>query len=277
MMAAFGAQSMIAPLRRVLLKHARDAFRDPACLAASWEGLGYSARPDFDLAMRQYESFLDVVRAEVPTLEFLQADGSTSPDSIYAYDPVIVTDRGVIRCRMGKAQRSGEPDVSGAWLEAAGIPALGRIEAPGTVEAGDVVWFDADTVAVGRGYRTNEEGIRQLRRLLEPMVSEFIVVPLPYWRGPEACLHLMSLISLVDRDLAVTYSRLLPVFMREWLIERGYRLLDVPDEEHRSLGCNVLALAPRRCLMVAGNPVTRRLLTDAGATVIEYEGSEISL
>jgi arginine deiminase len=273
----YGAQSMVAPLRWVLLKHARTAYRDRAHVAAGWQDLGYSGCPDLEAAIRQYDAFLEVIRAEVPSVEWLDANAGTSLDSIYAYDPVIVTSRGTILCRMGKPQRRGEPDVTGACLEAAGVPTLGRIEAPGTVEAGDVVWLDPRTVAVGRGYRTNDEGIRQLRRLLEPVVSELIVVPLPHWNGPGACLHLMSLISLVDTDLAVTYSRALPVFMREWLLDHGYALVEVPDDEHGTLACNVLALAPRRCMLVAGNPVTRRLLEDAGATVIEYEGSEISL
>jgi arginine deiminase len=273
----YGAQSMVAPLQRVLLKHARSAYRDAAHVATSWQGLGYRGCPDFETAARQYDAFFDLIRAEVPSVEFLDADGGTSLDSIYAYDPVIVTCRGTILCRMAKPERRGEPDVTGAHLEASGVPRLGRIEAPGTVEAGDVVWLDPRTIAVGRGYRTNDEGIRQLRSLLTPMVTELIVVPLPHWNGPDACLHLMSLISLVDADIAVTYSRALPVFMREWLEGHGYALVEVPDEEHGTLGCNVLALAPRRCMIVAGNPVTRRLLMDAGATVIEYDGSEISL
>jgi N-dimethylarginine dimethylaminohydrolase len=268
---------MIAPLRRVLLKHARTAFLDESHVAGSWQALGYRGCPSFDLALRQYQGFLDLLAREVPEIEFLDVGAGTSLDSIYAYDPAIVTTRGTILCRMGKTQRSAEPDATGAYLESAGIPTLGRIEPPGTLEAGDVVWLDSRTIAVGRGYRTNDEGIRQLRSLLAPLLSEVIVVPLPHWGGPGACLHLMGLISLVDGDLAVTYSRALPVFMREWLLEHGYTLVDVSDEEHKTLACNVLALAPRRCLMVAGNPVTRGLLEDAGATVLEYEGSEISL
>ncbi|MBA2302278.1 MAG: amidinotransferase [Acidobacteria bacterium] len=275
--AAFGVQSMIAPLQRVLLKHARSAYRDPSTVAGGWRPLGYAGPPAIEEAVRQYDAFVELISREVAAIEFLDVDACTSLDSIYAYDPVIVTEGGAILCRMGKPLRGSEPEITGAYLEAAGIPTLGRIEPPGTLEAGDVVWLDRRTVAVGRGYRTNDEGISQLRQLLAPHIDELIVVPLPHWNGPAACLHLMSLISLVDTDLAVTYSRALPVFMREWLLGHGYSLLDVEDAEHRTLACNVLALAPRRCMMVAGNPVTRRLLEQAGATVIEYDGSEISL
>jgi len=274
---SYGVGSMIVPVRRVLLKHARDAYRDQEWIARSWQSLGYAAPPVVERAMREYDDFVDLLRREIAVLEFLPQDRTTSLDSIYAYDPVVITPAGAVLCRMGKELRRPESAATADYLESTGMPILGRIEPPGTLEAGDVIWFDPRTVAVGRGYRTNDEGIRQLRALLAPVVAEVIVVPLPHWRGPCACLHLMGLISLVDVDLAVVYSPLLPVFMREWLIARGYELIEVPDEEHTTLACNVLALSPRRCMMVKGNPVTRRLLENAGATVIEYDGREISL
>jgi arginine deiminase len=270
-----GVQSMIAPLARVLLKHARDAYKDVDHIAAGWQPLGYAAAPDLERAISQYDAFVALLKREVPVIEFLDGDDETSLDSIYTYDSVVVTGHGALMCRMGKELRRCESVVTARYLAGTGMPILGRIEAPGTLEAGDVIWLDDRTVAVGRGYRTNDEGIRQLRQMLGPAIS-VIVVPLPHWHGPGACLHLMGLISLIDVDLAVTYSRLLPVFMREWLIACGYTLLDVPDDEHHTLACNVLTLAPRRCMMVSGNPVTKQLLEDAGATVIEYEGSEIS-
>jgi arginine deiminase len=276
---SYGVQSMVSPLGRVLLKHAREAYRNPESIAAGWQALGYHAPTDLGRAIEEYDAFVALLRREAPSLEFLPAHDETSLDSIYAYDPVVITGRGAILCRMGKELRRPESAVTAAYLERTGMPILGSIEAPGTLEAGDVIWFDERTLAVGRSYRTNDEGIRQFRGILNataPQV-ELIVVPLPHGRGPGACLHLMSLISLIDVDLAVTYSPLLPVFMREWMIERGYTLLDVPDEEHRTLACSVLALSPRRCMMVKGNPVTRALLEKAGATVVEYEGSEISL
>src|ERR1043165_1285659 len=151
-----------------------------------------------------------------------------------------------------------------------------RITPPGLLEGGDVVWVDRRTVAVGRGYRTNDEGIAQLRLLLADSIDELFVVPLPHWRGAGDVFHLMSIISPVDRDLAVVYSPLMPIPFREWLIERGIALVEVPDAEFESMGANVLALAPRRCLMVAGNPKTRAAIERAGAEVIEYEGTEIS-
>jgi N-dimethylarginine dimethylaminohydrolase len=177
---------------------------------------------------------------------------------------------------MGKAERATEPAAQENALDGLGFMIAGHITAPGTLEGGDVIWLDDETVAVGRGYRTNADGIRQLRALVGESV-DVVEVPLPHWHGQSDVMHLMSLISPIDRDLVVVYSRLLPVPFREWLLERGMRLVEVPDQEFETMGTNVLALAPRRCLMLEGNPLTRRAIEQSGCEVLEYEGSEISV
>jgi N-dimethylarginine dimethylaminohydrolase len=154
---------------------------------------------------------------------------------------------------------------------------MGAIEPPGRLEGGDVVWLGDRTIAVGRGYRTNDDGISQLRTLLGPAIDECLVVPLVHWRGETDVFHLMSMISPVDRDLAVVYAPLLPVPFRERLVDLGYAFVEVPDEEFASMGANVLAIGPRRAVMVAGNPRTRARLEQAGVEGIEYDGREISL
>jgi len=191
-------------------------------------------------------------------------------------DAVVVSDKGAILCRMGKAQRRGEPDASGRFFAAAGLPIAGRIEGSGRLEGGDVVFLDSRTVAVGQGYRTNGEGIRQLRQILGESVDEVIAVPLPHGSGPDDVLHLMSLLSPLDADLVLAHSPLLPVPFREWLLERGTEILELPADELLSMGCNVLATGPGRCLVIDGNPRTRRLLEGAGCEVTVYDGREIS-
>ena len=192
-------------------------------------------------------------------------------------DASVVCERGVILCSMGKPQRAWEPRAQGEAFAAWGIPVIGEIRRPGKLEGGDVVWLGRRSVAVGRGYRTNAEGIAQFRALLGDAIDELIEVPLPHWRGPGDVFHLMSIISPVADDLAVIYSPLMPVPFRELLLERGIVPVEVPDEEFEAMGANVLALEPRRCVMVAGAPRTRTLLERAGAEVIVYAGDEISL
>jgi N-dimethylarginine dimethylaminohydrolase len=274
------SQSDVGRLTAVALKHPRDAFVDERTIAAQWRTLGFAAPPDLSRAIDEFDRFADAVRSCGADIRLLPRDGRTTLDSIYVRDASIVCDRGVILCRMGKPQREGEPAAQEAairQMDGVPLPLLGRIEAPGTVEGGDVFWLDERTLAVGRGYRTNAEGIRQLRALLGGAVDELVTVPLPHWRGVSDVMHLMSLVSPVDRDLAVVYSRLLPVPFRELLLDRGVSLVEVPDEEFDSMGTNVLALAPRRCVMLTGNPKTRAALERAGAEVVAYEGQEISV
>jgi N-dimethylarginine dimethylaminohydrolase len=265
-------------LTRVVVKHPRDAFIDAQHVDAQWMTLGFTAPPDVARAIDEYETFLEALRSTGARVDMLPRDDSTTLDSIYVRDASLVSPHGVILCAMGKPARHGEPGAQErAFQELDEAPRVrGHISSPGKLEGGDVVWIDRRTVAVGQGYRTNAEGIRQLRELLGDGI-DVVAVPLPHWRGTGDVMHLMSLISPVDRDLAVVYSPLMPVPFREWLLERGYQLVEVPDEEFETMGTNVLALAPRRCLMLAGNPQARAALERAGAEVIEYEGQEISV
>jgi len=270
-----GEQSDVGKLRRVAVKHARDAFESDAALERQWRDLGYVGRPDFATATAEHDDFLALLERAGAQITRLPPDPTTGPDSLYVRDASIVCDRGLILCNMGKRQRRTEPAAQEAALRTAGIPVHGRITGAGTLEGGDVCWIDPRTLAVGRGYRTNDDGIRQLRDLVRGCVDEVIVVPLPHWQGPEDVFHLMSIVSPVDRDLWLVYAPLLPVPFREALIARGIELVEVPGSELETLGCNVLAVAPREVLMMAGNPETRARLEGAGAVVHEFRGQEI--
>jgi dimethylargininase len=263
---------MIDPLRRVLIRRPDEAFggADPA----RWH---YTSRPDLQEARREHDALVDLLRgagAEVIDHAEPQPDRA---DSIFVFDPVLVTDRGTVLLRMGKALRRGEEEALGRRLQDLGVPILGELQGEATAEGGDLLWLDRHTLAAGQGFRTNAEGLRQLREILAPLGVEVVPVELPYSGGPEACLHLLSLISLVDRDLAVVYPSLLAVPFWRLLRDRGIRLIEVPDGEFATQGPNVLALAPRKALMLEGNPVTRRRLEEAGCEVLTYRGREISL
>lgn len=272
--------SDVGPWNRILVRHVRDGFVDDASIDSQWRGLNFTERPDFSKALDQYELFVDALRcsgAPVHLCSGAVQGGALGLDSIYVRDASVMCAKGAILCRMGKPQREAEPAALAECYRSLGIPIVGAIEAPGTLEGGDVTWLGPRLPAVGRGYRTNDEGIRQLRALLGDTIDALLVAPLPHYRGPGDVFHLMSILSPVDHDLAVVYSPLMAVTFREALLGLGYTLVEVPTEEFDSMGANVLALSPRRCLMVEGNPKTRAALERAGAEVLVYEGSEISL
>jgi N-dimethylarginine dimethylaminohydrolase len=164
-------------------------------------------------------------------------------------------------------------DALAADLEGAGVPVLGRLAPPALAEGGDIIRLDERTLLVGLGYRTNEAGAAELRRLTGLDVLTF---DLPHWHGEAEVMHLLSLLSPLADDLAVAYPPLLPTRLAQLLADRGVELVAVPDEEFESMGCNVLALAPRRALVVDGNPVTRQRLEAVGVDVVAYEGTELS-
>ncbi len=275
-MSGIGGQTEVGRLKQVLLKHPRDAFPSEDVLNSQWKELGYHRRPDLARASEEHDAFVALLKNHGAEVHFLPAHSETGMDSIYVRDASILTDRGVILCNMGKKARASEPRVQEETFLRMGIPIWGRIQGEGRIEGGDLVWLDPQTVAVGRGYRTNDDGIGQLRELLAPLATQVVVVPLPHWKGPSDVFHLMSMVSPIDVDLALVYSPLLPVPFREYLTSRGISLVEVPEDEFATMGCNVLAVAPRVCIMLEGNPETRIRLQGSGVEVHTYRGEEIS-
>ncbi len=272
----YGGQTEVGQIESILIKRPQDGFISQDHLNAQWQKLNYQACPDFRRAIEEYDQFVHLLKQTAPRMHFLPRAESLSIDSVYVRDAMIMTDRGAILCNMGKKERRGEPEIAATFLKELEVPVLGSITGDGRLEGGDLIWLDNTTLVVGRGYRTNDEGIRQLRELTHDLVDWLVVVPLPHWSGPNDVMHLMSLISPVDHDLAAVYSRLLPVPFRELLLERGIRLVEVPDSEFETMGCNILAVAPGKCITLEGNPQTMRLLEKAGVEVMTYVGNEIS-
>ena len=270
-----GFQSDVGPIRSLLLKHAKDAFTSDEAIGGQWRNLNYTGPPDLPRALDEYGRFVALLQGFDIDVHYLPQEQRVGLDSLYARDASITCSKGMILCNMGKAARRGEPAAQEAAFHKFGIPVHGVISGQGCLEGGDVVWIDERTMAVGRGYRTNDEGIRQLTQLVGDCVDEMIVVPLLHWRGPDDVFHLMSILSPIDEDLALVYSRLMSVAFRQTLLSRGIELVEVPDEEFETMGCNVLAVAPRKCVMLAGNPQTRGRLESAGAEVHEFEGNQI--
>jgi N-dimethylarginine dimethylaminohydrolase len=264
----FGCVDMTGALRRVVVR-----APSPESVAA-WQAFGWHAEPDAARIAEEHEAFraaladagAEVVVAETPV--------PLSPDSIYVFDPALVTPAGAILLRPGKDGRRVEVDALAADLVEAGVPILGKLEAPATVEGGDTIWLDERTLLVGIGYRTNEPGAEALRRLLPGV--EVHAFDLPHLHGEDEVLHLMSLLSPLDRDLAVAYLPYMPVRLVQLLRQRGIELVEVPDDEFWTMGPNVLALGPRIALALEGNDETRRRMEAAGVDVRVYSGDELS-
>jgi N-dimethylarginine dimethylaminohydrolase len=264
----FGGQTMTRTLRRVLVRppHAADF--------AAWREFGWHAEPDAEKIADEHAAFCEALRKAGAEVVLAETEVVGDPDAIYVFDAAIVCDRGAIVLRPGKEGRLVETDAIAADLAQAAVPVAARLEAPALADGGDTIWLDERTLLVGRGYRTNDEGIRALEAALPGV--DVLAFDLPNLRGSSAVLHLLSLLSPLDDDLVVAYLPLLPVRLVQLLRARGIRIVDVPDEEFETMGPNVLALAPRVALALEGNDETRRRLERAGVDVSVYRGDEIS-
>jgi N-dimethylarginine dimethylaminohydrolase len=271
----FGSQSMVAPLRTVIVKRPQEAFRSKEAIQKQWKILEYKSPPDLQRATQEHQRLVSLLSAAGVTVLYLPVDDRTGLDSLYTHDPVLITEAGAIVFQTGKPDRRGEGPAFSDALKNLGVPVLGIVDGAATAEAGDMVWLDSHTLVVGRSFRTNSLGVELLSHMLQPLGVRVLEVHLPHWNGPRGVLHLMSCISLVDEDLAVVYRRLLPVPLFELLNERAIEIVDIPDTEYETLGCNVLSIAPRNVVMVQGNPVALSRLEAAGCKVSEFEGNEI--
>jgi N-dimethylarginine dimethylaminohydrolase len=242
------------------------AFDDPAH--------GFLSPCDLALAQREHDIFVEVLASLGPTVHVLEHEPESDPDLVYTFDPILVTDQGAIPLRPGKPNRRQEPEIMAVWMEEAGVPIAGRIEAPGTIEGGDTFWLRPELFCIGRTLRTNQSGVDQLAALVGGDVRVFDV---PYWKGPAELIHLMSVISPVADDLAVVYLPLLPVGLWELLRSLDIRMVEVPDEEFPTLGCNVLAVRPGVVIIAEGNPMTAAALAAAGCEVHTYPASQIGI
>lgn len=270
----FGAFNNWGGLKKVAVRRPVDCFVSDAKLDAEWQGLGFHARPDLGNSIREFAAVEAVLRATgAEVIALPRAEGLTL-DALYTHDSLLVSPRGLVQTRMGKPQRRAEARINCAALQELGLPVAGEISGDGKVEGGDLVWIDRHTLLAGIGYRTNVEGVRQLQALCGSDV-QIHCFDLPHYKGSGDVFHLMSVLSPLDRDLAVVYPPLMPVRLVEFLQQRGVDLVEVPAHEFETMACNVLALGPRHAMMLDANPLTLAMLEARGVRVEQIRGEEI--
>jgi len=268
---------MTGTLERVLVCSPRTAGWNQPERATHWQQLGFQHAPNFTTAQSQHQALsreLEITGAEV--IEMPPA-ADLSLDAVYAHDASLATDHGLIVMRPGKPNRVAEGPHHSAFCKTLDVPTLGKIAPPGTTEAGDILWLDAKTLLIGHGYRTNAAGIQQMRDLLAPKGVQVFSAPLPYGPGPSACLHLMSLISLLDEQTALVDLPWLAVETVDLLQSRGFKFIEIDASERDTLACNVLSLGNNRLLAIEENHKTNARLGQAGFDVRTFPGHELCI
>jgi len=270
----YGVASMTAPLRRVALRKPGAAMQQAD--AATWH---YG--PSFDKGRVEVEhaAFTDLLQAKgIEVLWMNEASGIA--DGVFTYDASLMTPGGAILMKPGKPLRAGEQELHRNFYAQQGIPIVGEISGEGQAEAGDTLWLDEKTLAVGRGFRTNQAGIDQLTAQLAEFSINVLAFDLPVYYGAAACLHLMSLASLVDSKVAAICKPLCPVGLYQLMQGMGFSLIEIPYDEYESsatLSGNILAIAPGECIMIDGFEQTRKLLQEAGINVQVFTGNALCI
>jgi N-dimethylarginine dimethylaminohydrolase len=277
----FNGHSMTGELRRVMVCPPGNAGWDVAGKAAAWRELGFQHAPDFAAAQSQHETLCALLSERGAEVVCLPPAETFTLDAVYAHDASLATDQGLVLMNPGKKNRVAEAQAHARFCGQLGIPVFGEIEPPGTSEAGDIVWLDSRTLLIGDGYRTNKAGIEQMRALLgskDPQKNvEVRPAPLPYGPGPSACLHLMSLMSMLDEQTILVDLPWLAVETVELLKGRGFRLIEIEYSERETLACNVLSLGRKRLIAIEENAKTNQRMRDAGFNVLTFPGSEICI
>ncbi len=268
---------MVGALERVMVCSPRTAGWNQPERAASWSKLGFRHAPHFEQAQSQHDALCRELKSAGAEILELPPAPDLSLDAVYAHDASLPTNHGLIIMRPGKPNRVAEGPRHASFCETLEIPALGTITPPATTEAGDIVWLDSKTLLIGHGYRTNAAGIHQIRALLAPKGVEVLSAPLPYGPGPSACLHLMSLISLLNDHTALVDLPWLAVETVELLNSRGFSFIEIDPSERDTLACNVLALGNNRLLAIEENRSTNTRLRQAGFDLRTFPASEICI
>lgn len=267
----YGVNSMVAPLKRVLVKRPDKQFA-----VSDFEKWHYTSTPDLEQAQTHHDVLTNIMKQHGTEVVYHDEELPNLADAIFVYDPVFVTPFGSIILQVGKELRRGEEEPLGRKLESVGVPILGKLTGEARAEGGDMFWLNETTLAIGLGFRTNAEGVRQIKAMLEPKGITVITTELPYGDGPAACLHLMSLLSLVDKDLAVVYPKYIATPFWQELEKRNFKFITVSDKEFLTQATNVLTLSPKVVIMPENNPETKGRLEQAGCRVYTYPCAELT-
>ena len=274
---SFNGHSMTAELLRVLVCPPESAGWNDSVRSAAWHELGFQHAPNFTAAKQQHDGLCDLLRQSGADVVTLPADKTLTLDGVYAHDASLATDHGMLLMYPGKKNRVAEAITHREFCERLGMPTFTEITAPGTSEAGDIVWLDDQTLLIGNGYRTNPEGIAQIRHWFASRDVEVLSAPLPYGTGPAACLHLMSLMSMLDERTVLVDLLWMAVETVQLLKSRGLRMIEIDYSERDTLACNVLALGRNRLIALHENSKTNQRLQEAGFEVLTFPGSELCI
>lgn len=264
-------RSEIGTLERVLVHEPGPEFStviDPD--AWGWDGL-----PRQETAASEHAALVAELEDSGVTVHRLDGAREGLAESLFVRDVGFAVEGGLVVGKMVEETRHGEERRLAERALDLGAPVYHTVHGPGGFEAGNMVWIDDETVAIGRSQTTNAEGIRQVRTVLETYDVEVVEVPIFGSTQSTGQTHLALVFGMVASDLALVYPQAVPPEFLELLHDRGIETVEVPMREQRNRATSTIVLEPGRVLLPSGNPRVRTALTDRGIDVVELDVREI--
>jgi N-dimethylarginine dimethylaminohydrolase len=224
-------------------------------------------------ARQQHDALADAYRSHGAQVYYVEDTRIDRPNAMYMRDNVFMTPEGAIVARQAIAARRGEEQAVARTLASLGVPIVRTITGRGVFEGACALWIDPETVVLGYGNRANQEGQQQVAEALAYMgVKHILPFQIPFGHA-----HLDGLMAMADHDLALIFPWQVPHDVWRGLRERGIEVLEAPSVDEVKLGfaVNFVTLAPRKVLMMAGNPRTCELLEKHGVEIHEIDISEL--
>lgn len=185
---------------------------------------------------------------------------------MFCRDTFFMTPKGAILANMANETRRGEVSHVARTFAKAGIPVLHTVDGDGRFEGADALWINKGLVAVGVGNRTNMPAFMQLQTVLGKQGIDSV----PLTSTQRATQHLLGSLQLVDKDIALVREEIISPETTTFLEQYDFRIVGIPEnlEVRNRQAMNIVTVAPRKVIMTAGCPETRRIYLDAGIEVI---------
>ena len=268
---------MVSCLKKVLMKRPQKLMSK-----VDLQKWNYTAPLDQDAINENYNQFYKIIKnsgTEIVDLRLINENAELC-DSIFTHDPSLVLNEGAIILNMGKKLRMKETEEHANFYNQERIPIIGKIINNASVEGGDCLWINNKTLVVGESYRTNKSGINQLSIILKKHNIVLMPIKLPKYDNENSCFHLMSLISMLDHDLAIGCLSLLPIDLIQLLNNHNIKIIAIPEDEYfesKTLAVNILALSPRNLVALNGYPRTIDLLNKSGCKINTFSGNVLCI
>ena len=273
----FGAQDMVSSLKKVLMKKPENYMSK-----VDLKKWNYESPLNQKILEENYCEFYEIIKNSGTEIIDLNIENKNEElcDSIFTHDPSLVTNDGAVILNMGKTLRKKETEEHEKFYQSINIPIIGKIINEGTVEGGDCLWIKNNTLLVGESFRTNRSGIIQLIKILNYYDINVIPIKLPKQKDPNSCFHLMSLVSMLDHDLAIGCLSLFSFDLIKIFNDNNIKLIDIPEDEYfksKTLAVNILTLSPRELVLIKGYPKTIELLLNEGNNIKLFNGNELCI